>query len=102
MLTFMLHIQVREDCVGEALETLSAIERSAQADPGMLTFTWLRHQDDPTCFTLVEQWDNQVHLEAHLRRDPTRWERFTPCLATEPRSVSYDAVTELVPSEVSG
>lgn len=102
MLTFMLHIEVHESCVDEALDTLTDIERDARADQGVLTFTWLRHEGEPTRFTLVEQWETRGHLEAHLRRDPSRWERFTHCLVGEPRSETYDAVVELAAQRVGG
>jgi quinol monooxygenase YgiN len=95
MITCMLHILVREGCEAEAIETLSAIERDAQRDPGRVQFTWLQHDNDPYRFTLFEQWESQQHLDDHLKRDPSRWERFVPCLAADPRSETLRGVSEM-------
>jgi quinol monooxygenase YgiN len=95
MITCMLHIQVRKGCESQAIETLSAIQRDARRDAGVVQFTWLQHEDDPLRFTLVEQWESQQHLDDHLKKDPSRWERFVPCLAAEPRSEAFRQVSEL-------
>lgn len=95
MLTFMLHITVKEGCEAEAVETLTAIENEAHKDHGCLNFSWLQHEQEPHRFTLFEQWESQDDLDAHLNRDTSRWERFVPCLVGEPRSESFYSVNTL-------
>ncbi|GAA2267518.1 hypothetical protein GCM10010430_60860 [Kitasatospora cystarginea] len=86
MLAYALHITVRPGHEQQALETLGAIERRSLRDAGCLQFTWFQHDADPYRFTLVEQWESQEHLDAHLAQDQSLWESFLPALADEPRS----------------
>jgi quinol monooxygenase YgiN len=95
MITRMLHIRVRPGYEQEAIDTLSAIERHARQDAGLVNFTWLRDECDLGSFTLFEQWESQEDLDRHLNGDPARWERFVPCLAEAPRPESFRAVSEL-------
>ena len=95
MITCMLHIRVQPGYEKQAVDVLSAIEREARQDAGMLNFSWLQNEADPDAYTLVEQWETQEDLDQHLKADPLRWERFTPCLATEPQSENYRAVSDL-------
>jgi quinol monooxygenase YgiN len=95
MITSMLHIRVRPGYEQEALDTLSAIERHARQDAGLVNFTWLRDERDLGSFTLFEQWESQADRDRHLNGDPARWERFVPCLAEAPRPETFRAVSEL-------
>jgi quinol monooxygenase YgiN len=105
MITTMLHIRVRPGYEEEAVDTLSAIERHARQDTGMVNFTWLRDEHDLGSFTLFEQWESQEDHDRHLSAGSSRWERFVPCLAEEPRPGSFRPVSELAaapgPDEVS-
>ncbi|HMH94537.1 MAG TPA: antibiotic biosynthesis monooxygenase [Streptosporangiaceae bacterium] len=105
MITSMLHIRVRPGYEEEAIDTLSAIERHARQDTGMVNFTWLRDEHDLGSFTLFEQWESQEDLDRRLNADSARWARFVPCLAEAPRPESFRAVSELAaapgPDEVS-
>ena len=96
MLTFMFHIVVKEGCQAEAVGTLSAIESAAHNDKGCINFIWLQNKGDPHRFTLFEQWASQEDLDEHLRKNPSRWERFVPCLAAKPYSESFQLVGTLV------
>ncbi len=95
MLTYMLHILIKQGCEDKAIDTLSAIERLTQADEGLVKFTWLQHEQDPYRFTLFEQWESQEHLNSHLKKNPSRWSSFEPCLVEEPRSESFRSVSAL-------
>ncbi|HXR72587.1 putative quinol monooxygenase [Actinocrinis sp.] len=94
MLAFALHIRIKPEYEPEALRTLSDIERSSRADAGCLGFTWFRDQNEPDRFLLIEQWESQQHLDAHLSKVLPVWEPFTPALAEEPRSVPLRPVVE--------
>jgi quinol monooxygenase YgiN len=105
MLTYTLHIRVKPGHERQATATLATIEQHARTDDGCLQFTWLQHIADPRQFTLIEAWDSQQHLDAHLAKDPATWEAFTPSLAEEPVSWQLRPVRELTeppaPDEVS-
>ncbi|WP_051844031.1 antibiotic biosynthesis monooxygenase [Streptomyces sp. NRRL S-813] len=95
VLTFTLDITVRTGHETEAIRTLTAVEAKARTDAGCVQFTWFQHVHDPYRFTLVEQWESQEHLDAHLAADPALWETFVPALAGEPRSTPLRPVADL-------
>jgi quinol monooxygenase YgiN len=95
MITRMLHIRVRPGFEQEAIDTLSAIERHARQDTGIVNFAWLRDEQDLTAFTLFEQWRSQADLDRHQNGDAGRWERLAPGLAGPPRPESFRPVSEL-------
>jgi quinol monooxygenase YgiN len=95
MITRTLHIRVRPGYEQEAIDVLSAIERHARQDAGLINFTWLRDEHDLGSFTLFEQWESQADLDRHLNGDSSRWQRFVPCLAEAPRPEIFRAVSEL-------
>ena len=95
MITNMLHIRVRPGYEQEAIDTLSAIERHARRDAGLVNFTWLRDEHDLVSFTLFEQWESQADLDRHLNEDSSRWRRFVPWLAEAPPPEVFRAVSEL-------
>lgn len=86
MLSFMLAIKVTADRIPTAVAALSEIDRQANGHEGVLTFMWFQHQDDPTRFTLVEQWRSQKALDAHIAKIGDIWKTFTPCLDGAPVS----------------
>lgn len=87
MLSFFLNLSVKEGCVDKAVEALSAIERATQEHKGKITFMWFQHLDDPKAFSLVEQWEDQAALDAHIPKIMDIWKGFTPCLDGNPVSV---------------
>lgn len=95
MINFLLHIEVKPGCLAEAVEALTTIERAARSDAGVGAFVWSQHVDEPCRFTLFEQWNTEEDLQAHLRKDPSVWNRFVPCLAGEPQSHRLRPVQEL-------
>jgi quinol monooxygenase YgiN len=87
MLSFLLNLTVKEGCVDKAIEALSAIDRATQEHKGKITFMWFQHLDNPKTFSLLEQWENQAALDAHIPRIIDIWNGFTPCLDGDPVSI---------------
>jgi quinol monooxygenase YgiN len=102
MVTFMFHIRVKSGCESQALDTLSAIERTSREHPGCINFLWLQHADRPYEFVLVEQWNDAAALEAHKARSPELWESFVPCLDGETSSEELRAVSEMTAPPTDG
>jgi quinol monooxygenase YgiN len=92
MVTFMFHIRVKPGCEGQALQTLSAIERESRTHDGCINFSWLQRTDSPYEFVLFEQWKEETALEAHKERSPGNWNSFVPCLDGEPYSRQFRSV----------
>lgn len=90
MLSFMLNITVKKEFLDRARAALASIEAAAQGHEGKITFSWFRHIDDETRFTLFEQWENQQCLDAHVGKIIGIWNDFTPCLDGEPVSTKLE------------
>lgn len=51
----------------KALEQiLMALIAPTRAEAGCISYQMLRHQDDPTEFTFVEQWRSNADIDAHF------------------------------------
>jgi quinol monooxygenase YgiN len=96
MPSFLFHLQVKPECQAEALETLTAIQRAARQDEGCISFTWFRHEDDPTRFTMHERWVSTEALESHKAKGVDVWNAFVPCLVGEPVSEKLTQVGEIL------
>ncbi len=86
MLSFMLQIKVREEFQNRALETLSSIEKQAHGHSGVVSFSWFQDIEKPLQFTLIEQWESQEFLDAHVQKIIGQWNDFVPCLDGTPVS----------------
>ncbi len=96
MPSFLFHLQVKPECQAQALQTLTAIQRAARLDEGCLSFTWFRHKDDPTRFTMHERWTSDAALNAHKAKGVDVWAAFVPCLAADPVAEQLDQVGEIL------
>jgi quinol monooxygenase YgiN len=79
----MLNLEVKEDFEKKAVAVLSDIERNAKTHEGCITFMWFQHLEEPLKFTLIEQWQNQELLDAHIGKVIDTWNEFTPCIKGE-------------------
>lgn len=90
MLSFMLNLKVKKEFIGNAINSLGEIDRKANTHEGVITFMWFQHLEEPTKFTLIEQWENQNVLDAHIQKILNIWNDFTHCLDGEPVSTKLD------------
>ena len=56
-------------CPGKAnelLSVLSSLVEPTRKEPGCLSYELLQNNEDPTDFTLIEEWRNNTTLESHF------------------------------------
>lgn len=94
MLSFMMNLTVKEDCKEEAIESLSEIDRKANTHQGCINFIWFQHQENPLKFTLIEEWENQEVLDAHVEKIIDIWNEFKPCVKGEAVSTELNRLVE--------
>ncbi len=94
MLSFMLSLKVKPDSIAKAQKALSKIDRQANTHEGVIHFMWFQHKDEPQRFSLVESWQNQQLLDAHIAKIIDIWNGFTPCLDGEPVSTKLTKLVE--------
>jgi quinol monooxygenase YgiN len=65
-LRVIARIKARPDKVNELLSVLSSLVEPTRKEAGCLSYELLQHNEDPTDFTLVEEWQNDTALESHF------------------------------------
>ncbi len=59
-------IKARADKMDELQSALSSLVDATRKEPGCLSYNLLQNYDDPTDFTMVEEWESKKALEVHL------------------------------------
>lgn len=67
MVVGTLRIPVSQDHRAEVLELLRSIQGPVLAQPGCAAFRIFEEQDPEQAIVLVERWDSEAALEAHIR-----------------------------------
>jgi len=65
-LRVIARVKARADKVDELLLLLSSLVEPTRKEAGCLSYNLLQNNEDPTDFTLVEEWENNKALESHL------------------------------------
>jgi quinol monooxygenase YgiN len=52
--------------VNELLSVLSSLVEPTRKEPGCLSYKLLQNNEDPTDFTLIEEWQSNTALESHF------------------------------------
>ena len=65
-LRVIARVKARADKVDELRSVLSSLVEPTQKEPGCLSYNLLQNNEDPTDFTLVEEWESNKALESHL------------------------------------
>lgn len=65
-LRVIARVKARADKVDELRSVLSSLVEPTQKEPGCLSYNLLQNNEDPTDFTLVEEWESKTALESHL------------------------------------
>jgi quinol monooxygenase YgiN len=100
MLSFMLNLKVKKEFINNAINALSEIDRKANTHEGVITFMWFQHLEEPTRFSLLEQWENQNVLDAHIQKILDIWNDFTYCLDEDPVSTKLDKLIKVKGGQV--
>lgn len=71
---------VREECVEKYLQLTSELVAKSQAEPGCVTYTLNRCDENPRLFAFIETWKDQAAIEAHNTSE--HFTRIVPQLAS--------------------
>lgn len=77
-----------EQAMGELVKATRANE------PGVTVYQFCRSQKDPTTYVVMELYQDQATLDAHMKSDWFRaaGPKLQPCLAERPTLDKYDAL----------
>ena len=59
-------VKAQANKVEELRSVLSSLVEPTRKEPGCLSYILLQNNEDPTDFTLVEEWESKQALESHL------------------------------------
>ncbi len=65
-LRVIARIKAQADKVEELRSVLSSLVEPTRKEPGCLSYNLLQNNEDPTDFTLVEEWESNKALESHI------------------------------------
>jgi len=65
-LIVIARVKARSGKVNELLSVLSSLVEPTRKEPGCLNYKLLQNNEDPTDFTLIEEWQSDTALESHF------------------------------------
>ena len=65
-LRVIARVKARPDKVNELRSVLSSLVEPTCKEPGCLSYKLLQNNEDPTDFTLIEEWQSNAALESHF------------------------------------
>jgi len=65
-LRVIARVKARPGKVNELLSVLGSLVEPTRKEPGCLSYELLQNNEDPTEFTLIEEWQNNTALESHF------------------------------------
>jgi quinol monooxygenase YgiN len=65
-LRVVARVKARPGKVNELLSVLSSLVEPTCKEPGCLKYELLQNNEDPTDFTLIEEWQDNPALESHF------------------------------------
>jgi quinol monooxygenase YgiN len=65
-LRVIVRLKARPDKVNDLKSVFRSLVESTCKEPGCLGYKFLQNNEDPTDFTLVEEWKNESALELHF------------------------------------
>jgi len=65
-LRVIARLKARPGKANELLSIVSSLIEPTRKEPGCLQYMLLQNNEDPTDFTLVEEWQDSKALEAHF------------------------------------
>jgi quinol monooxygenase YgiN len=80
--------------VNELLSVLSSLVEPTRKEPGCLSYELLQNNEDPTDFTLIEEWQSNTALESHFatKHFKDALIKFSNLIAAEPDVRRYHVV----------
>jgi len=65
-LNVIVRIKARPDKVNELKAAMGGLVEPTRKEAGCVQYTFLQNNEDPTDFTLVEEWQDDKALESHF------------------------------------
>jgi quinol monooxygenase YgiN len=65
-LRVVARVKARPNKVNELLSVLSSLVEPTRKEPGCLSYELMQNNEDPTDFTLIEEWQSNTALESHF------------------------------------
>jgi len=66
ILRVVARVKARPNKVNELLSVLSSLVEPTRKEPGCLSYELMQNNEDPTDFTLIEEWQSNTALESHF------------------------------------
>jgi quinol monooxygenase YgiN len=93
-LRVVARVKARPGKVNELLSVLSSLVEPTCKESGCLKYELLQNNEDPTDFTLIEEWQNNTALESHFatKHFKDALSKLPNLVAAEPDIRRYHAV----------
>ncbi len=65
MITIIAKFKIKSDCVDEFGKAATVCARAVRKERGNLSYRIYKGRNNPTEFTFIEEWLNDVAIEAH-------------------------------------
>jgi len=65
-LRVVARVKARPNKVNELLSLLSSLVEPTRKEPGCIHYELLQNNEDPTDFTLIEEWQSNIALQSHF------------------------------------
>ncbi len=95
-LKVILSIKAHTNKMKELRSVLTTLSMNTRQEPGCLEYKFLQNCEDPTEFTLIEEWHNDAALESHLttRHFKEAISKLSHLIANKPDIRRYKMVRE--------
>jgi quinol monooxygenase YgiN len=90
--------KAKPDQVDQVRSILLALMKNTQLEEGCLQYQVMQNRDDPTEFVTIEQWSDQVYVDAHFLTAHFReaMVQMDGLLQVEPQIKYYQPVLEIL------
>jgi quinol monooxygenase YgiN len=65
-LRVVARVKARPGRVNELLSVLNSMVEPTRKEPGCISYELLQNNEDPTDFTLIEEWQSDTALQSHF------------------------------------
>ncbi|NWG02657.1 MAG: antibiotic biosynthesis monooxygenase [Syntrophaceae bacterium] len=93
-LRVIARIKARPNKVNELLSILKSLVEPTRKESGCIQYDLLQNNEDPTDFTLIEEWQNDTALQSHFATEHFKGALFKlpNLVASEPEIQRYHLV----------
>jgi quinol monooxygenase YgiN len=94
-LRVVARVKARPGKVNELLPVLNSLVEPTRKEPGCISYELLQNNEDPTDFTLIEEWQSDAALQSHFatKHFKEALTKMPNLIAVEPDIRRYHLVT---------